>query len=112
MIIAYHHIVAYFTFAWPPNASPRMLRLAVAAQRHIRPISVTKIIPAKIAGLKLSGRFPMDMRIPPLELKVLLESSPPKSRIVVRRLAVPTRESDHDKRRHVSCAPPNAELPV
>ena len=30
----------------------------------------------------------MDMRIPPLEFKILLESCPPKSRILVRRLAV------------------------
>ena len=29
----------------------------------------------------------MDMRIPPLGIKTLLESSPPKSRILVRRLA-------------------------
>ena len=26
----------------------------------------TNIIPTKIAGLKLSGKYPMDMRIPPL----------------------------------------------
>ena len=30
----------------------------------------------------------MDMRIPPLKIKILLESNPPKSRILVRRLAV------------------------
>ena len=35
----------------------------------------TKIIPTKIASLKLSGRFPMDMRIPPLRIKLLLESN-------------------------------------
>ena len=48
----------------------------------------TKIILTKIAWLKLSGRSPMDMRIPPLEIKIFLESSPLKSRIVVRRLAI------------------------
>ena len=31
---------------------------------------------------------PMDMRIPPLEIKILLESNPLKSRSLVRRLAV------------------------
>ena len=31
----------------------------------------------------------MDMRIPPLKLKILLESNPPKSRGSVRRSAVP-----------------------
>ena len=33
-------------------------------------------------------KLPMDMRIPLLELKILLESNPLKSRILVRRLAV------------------------
>ena len=48
----------------------------------------TKIITAKIAGLKISRNSPMDMRIPPLKLKILLESSPLKSRILVGRLGV------------------------
>ena len=30
----------------------------------------------------------MDMRIPPLKIKILLEPNPPRSRILVRRLAV------------------------
>ena len=38
--------------------------------------------------LIISGEFATDMRSPPLELKILLESSPPKSRILVRRRAV------------------------
>ena len=46
----------------------------------------TNIIPAKIAGLKLSGKFPMDTRIPPLRIKITLESNPLKSRILVGRL--------------------------
>ena len=33
-----------------------------------------KSIPAKIAGLKLSGNSSMDMRIPPLRIKIMLES--------------------------------------
>ena len=33
-------------------------------------------------------KFPTDMKIPPLNIKIMLESSPLKSRIVVRRLAV------------------------
>ena len=32
----------------------------------------------------------MDMRIPHLNIKILLESNPPKSRILARRLAVPS----------------------
>ena len=42
----------------------------------------------KIRWLNISGRFPMDMRIPPHRIKILLESNPLKSRILVRRLAV------------------------
>ena len=38
----------------------------------------------------LRASLPMDMRIPPLKLKILLESSPLRSRILVRRLAVPS----------------------
>ena len=49
----------------------------------------TKIIPTKIAWLKLSGRFPMGLGVPPLKIKILLESNPPKSRISVRRSGVP-----------------------
>ena len=48
----------------------------------------TKLLPTKIAWLKLSGNFPMDIRIPPLKTKIMLESNPLKSRILVRRLAV------------------------
>ena len=48
----------------------------------------TNIIPTNIACVKLSGRFPVDMRIPPLKIKILLESDPPITRVLVRRLAV------------------------
>ena len=36
----------------------------------------TKNLPAKTAWLKLSGKFPMDMRIPPLTIKILLHPGP------------------------------------
>ena len=45
-------------------------------------------IPAKTCLLKASGKFHMDMKIPTLNIKILLESNPLKSRILVRRLAV------------------------
>ena len=48
----------------------------------------TRIIPTKIPLLKITGEFPRDMRIPPLRIKILLESNPPKSGILVRRFAV------------------------
>ena len=44
----------------------------------------------RVPRLAASGReaFPMDMRIPPLKIKIMRESNPLKSRISVRRLAV------------------------
>ena len=45
----------------------------------------TKSIPAKICW---SGEFPMGLGGLPLEIKILLESNPLKSRILVRRLAI------------------------
>ena len=48
----------------------------------------TNIIPTNIAWLKLSGKCPMDMRIPPLWIKIMLESNPLKSTILVGRLGV------------------------
>ena len=47
-----------------------------------------KNFPAEICRLKTSGKFPVDMRIPSLKIKILLGSTPLKSRILVRRLAV------------------------
>ena len=38
-----------------------------------------KIIPTKIVWLNMSGKSPMDIRIPPLRIDIMLESSPPKS---------------------------------
>ena len=54
----------------------------------VSPDPPTKIVPSKICRPKLSGKFPMDMRIPLLEIKILLEPNPLKSIILVRRLAV------------------------
>ena len=48
----------------------------------------TRIIPAKIRWLEISGTFPVEIWIPPLRLKILLESNPLKSRILARRLAI------------------------
>ena len=48
----------------------------------------TNIIPTKMAWLKLSGKSPMALGIPPLNFKILLESNPLKSIMLVRILAV------------------------
>ena len=49
--------------------------LAASGERKPTPNLPTKIIPAKICWLKYSGKFPMDMGIPPLEIQS--ESNPP-----------------------------------
>ena len=48
----------------------------------------TKIIPTTIRRLKLSRKLPLDRRIPPLKIKIPIESNPLNSRILVRRLAL------------------------
>ena len=48
----------------------------------------TNIVPTNIAWLKLSGKSSMDMRIPPLEIKIMLESNPVKSTMLVGGLGV------------------------
>ena len=48
----------------------------------------TKIVPTNIARVKHSGKSPMDMRIPPLRIKNVLESNLPKSSMLVGRLGV------------------------
>ena len=45
-------------------------------------------MPSLPRWLQLSGEFPMDLRIPPLNIKIMLESNPLNSIILVRRLAV------------------------
>ena len=46
------------------------------------------LIPTKICWLNISGKFPVGMRIPPLRVKIMFESNPLKSRILVGRLAL------------------------
>ena len=55
--------------------------------RHRAPNLPTKIIPATIAWLNISGKFPMDIRIPHLK-SISYFRQTLKSRISVRRLAV------------------------
>ena len=53
----------------------------------ITPNLPTKITPTKIAWLRLSGKFPMGLGIPPGKLKIVLESNPLKSTMLARGLA-------------------------
>ena len=51
------------------------LGLGAGALRMLRPISLLLDYPClRIPRLETSGKFPADMRIPPLKMKVLLES--------------------------------------
>ena len=52
------------------------------------PISLLRISLLRLLDSSFSGQFPMDMRVPPLTIKILLEPKPPKSRISARRLAL------------------------
>ena len=68
----------------PLRSSPR----TSPERRAATPNLPTKIIPTKRARLELSGKSPLGLGIPSLNIKILLESNPLKSRILVRRLAV------------------------
>ena len=48
----------------------------------------TNITPTNIAWLKLSGESPMDIIISPLKIKIMLESNPPKSIMLVEKLGI------------------------
>ena len=61
---------------------------ARGAPRYAKSLYCTENLPVKIRWFKLSGKFPMDMRIPTLNIKIVLGSNPLKSIILVRGLAV------------------------
>ena len=52
----------------------------------ITPNPPTNIVPTNIARVKLSGKSPMNLGIPPLETKVRLESDPLKPTMLVGRV--------------------------
>ena len=53
----------------------------------------TNIVPTNIAWVKLSGKSPTGLGIPPRKIKIMLESNPPNSTMLVGRLGVhPTSE--------------------
>ena len=82
-LILWFHTYMFFDRRW------YIERWGKAARILIRYANLpTKIIPTKICWLNISGKFPMCLGIPPLQIKIMLESNPLKSRILVWRLAV------------------------
>ena len=61
-------LISESSYDWSPSVTPSL---------------PTKSIPAKVRGFKTCGKLPMDARIPPLKIEILLESSPLKSGILV-----------------------------
>ena len=68
----------------PSRASPTR----EASAGPLTPNPLTNIVPTNISRLKLSGNFPMNLGIPPLQIKIVLESNPLKSTMLVGRLGV------------------------
>ena len=62
-------------------------RIAMASTTNT-PNLPTNIIPTNIAWLKLSGKSPVCLGIPPLRIKIMFESNPLKSTMLVGRLGV------------------------
>ena len=50
---------------------------------------------------KYHGKFPMDMRIPTFRIEIILESNPPKSIMLVGRLAIQILRSGQNRYGHV-----------
>ena len=65
-----------------------MAHFQLGSSRRTRPISLLRIALLRFVDSKFAGEIPLDMRIPPLRMNIMLESNPPNSRILVRRLAV------------------------
>ena len=75
-----------------PSLPLKLLLETAATQDHLLPHNLpTNIIPTKIAWLRFSGKSPMGLGIPPLKFKIMLESNPLKSIMLVRKSAVPPR---------------------
>ena len=89
-IYIYIHVYTHYmyTHVYIAYASPRGHTELRSDPIRCTPNLPPKIIPTKISRLIISGKVPIDMRIPPLIITILLESSPLKSRISVQRLDV------------------------
>ena len=75
-------------FALPTTRDRQRSWTSMRRHKRITPNLPTTIVPTNIAKLKLSGKSPMDMRIPPLKFKIMLESNPLKSTMLVGGLGV------------------------
>ena len=78
-IYIYIYIYNYYLFICPSTTSPAV-HLSVDSVTHNPPTNIT---PTKIAWVKLSGKIPLGLGIPPLKFKIMLESNPLKSIMLV-----------------------------
>ena len=82
----------------PPGVQLACLAaLEIRAPRRAQPISLLRLSLLRFVDSRFPRKFPMDMRIPPLIVKIMLESKPLKSRILVRRLAVTPETQSYPK---------------
>ena len=65
-------------------ATPWLLIWTRSCSGQMTPNLPTNITPTNIAWLKISGKSPMDTRIPPLVIKIMLESNPLKPTMSLR----------------------------
>ena len=70
------------------SAAPQTISMGSPLTCEERLVSLLRLSLLRFRRLETSGKFPLGLRIPPLEIKILLESNPLKSRILVRGLAI------------------------
>ena len=71
-----------------PTKIARYGKQTDATKKHTGPISLLTLSLLKLLDSNFSGISPMDVRIPTLRMKIMLESNPLKSIMLVWRLAV------------------------
>ena len=76
-------------------------RTSRASFRGLRTISLLRLSLLRFVDSNFPGNFPMDMRIPFRNIKIMLESDPLKFKILVRRLAVHGSAPSYSARSHV-----------
>ena len=93
-MILYYIILYHIIQPWPERFRPSPPPPGPSLPRPpgaLRPISLLRSSLLKFVDSRYSGKSHMDLGIPPFKIKIMLESNPLKSRILVRKLAVQQR---------------------